>query len=118
MPQRVPISPQWRMNWRWMSVSFVISVLTEITEYISGVKESKWPGMRRLENLQTTLSAPAGGQECPSPTGLLDFHDFFFFALAHVFHLLDFVIGKFLNFFEGALFVVFRDLLVFHRFLD
>src|SRR6267378_6018876 len=34
IPQRVPISPQWRMNWRWMSDSFVISVITEITEYI------------------------------------------------------------------------------------
>src|SRR3954466_13588902 len=37
MPQRAPISPQWRMNFCWMGVRLcvvsVISVTTEITEY-------------------------------------------------------------------------------------
>jgi len=43
----------------------------------------------------------------------LNFHHFFFFGLAHVFHLLDFVVGEALDLFHGALFLVFRNLLVF-----
>src|SRR5271165_2306434 len=50
--------------------------------------------------------------------GLLDFHDFFFFGLAHLFHLFDFVVGELLDLVERALLFVFGDLLVFEGLLD
>ncbi len=43
----------------------------------------------------------------------LNLHHFFFFGLAHVFHLLDFVVRQALNFIHGAFFVIFRNLLIF-----
>ena len=40
----------------------------------------------------------------------LNLHHFFFFALAHLFHLLDFVVGQLLDFIHGPLLVVLGDL--------
>src|SRR5713101_4533919 len=48
----------------------------------------------------------------------LNLHHFLLFAFAHLFHLLDFVVGELLVFFHGALLVVFGDLFVLHRLLD
>src|ERR1700691_1746974 len=48
----------------------------------------------------------------------LDLHHFLFFAFAHLFHLLDFVIGKLLDLVDCPLFIVFGDFLVFHCLLD
>src|SRR6185437_1885250 len=48
----------------------------------------------------------------------LNGHQLFFFGRRHFLHLLDFAIRKLLNFVEGLLLVVFRDLLVFHGLLD
>src|SRR5689334_17122981 len=45
-------------------------------------------------------------------TVLLNFHHFFFFGLAHVFHLLDFVVGQLLDLPGRALVFVFSDFLI------
>src|SRR6185437_457408 len=45
-------------------------------------------------------------------------HHFFFLRLAHLFHLLDFVVGKLLGLGAGALLFVFGDLLVLQSLLD
>ena len=47
-----------------------------------------------------------------------DLHHFFLFRLAHVFHFLDFIIRKLLDFLERSFLIIFRDLLVFHGLLD
>jgi hypothetical protein len=44
---------------------------------------------------------------------LFDLHHFFLFCLAHLFHLLDLAVCELLNLIEGALLVVFGNLLVF-----
>src|ERR1035438_4200796 len=49
---------------------------------------------------------------------LLELQNFFFFGFAHLFHLLDFVVGEFLDFVERALLVVLGNFLVFQRLLD
>src|ERR1035438_194252 len=51
-------------------------------------------------------------------TPSLELQHFLFLGLAHLFHLLDFVVGELLNLVERALLVVFGDLLVLHRLLD
>src|SRR5260370_12313370 len=60
---------------------------------------------------------PTTNDQRPTPV-LFDFHDFFFFRFAHLFHLLDFVVSELLNLFHGAFFFVFSDLLVLQRFLN
>ncbi len=54
---------------------------------------------------------------CHASTGtrLLELENFFFLALAHLFHLFDFVVGKLLDFVERALLIVLGDFLVFQR---
>src|SRR6267143_3199134 len=50
--------------------------------------------------------------------GSLDLHHFLLLHLAHVFHLLDLIVGELLDLVEGPLPFVFGDLLVLHRLLD
>src|SRR5580658_10904013 len=49
------------------------------------------------------------------PWNKSNLHYFFFFPFAHFFHLLDFIVGEFLDFIHGTLFIVFCNFLVFHR---
>src|SRR6266404_472498 len=81
IPQRVPISPQWRMNWRWMSDSFVISVITEITEYIDVcqalqsrfLKSSRYGGYGGTGNLlHSNVDVDLGALRVGSPL-IIDF---------------------------------------------
>src|SRR5271154_3486009 len=49
---------------------------------------------------------------------LFNLHYFFLFPFAHLFHLLDLVIGELLDLVDGALLIVFGNFLVFHGLLD
>jgi len=47
------------------------------------------------------------GEGARAKLALLELQDFLLFYLAHLFHLLDLVVGELLDFVDGALFVVF-----------
>src|SRR3954463_5106080 len=70
----------------------------------------------------TPFSNGAGSDSFPRDNRyhsyLLQLQDFLFLRLAHLFHLLDLVVGQLLNFIEGSLLVVLSDLLVFESLLD
>src|SRR5215831_15745861 len=65
MPQRAPISPQWRMNWRCsgeMACLSDISVMTEITDRASRVVKGKRRGPDDLRaSFPELLGLLAGG---------------------------------------------------------
>ena len=69
--------------------------------------KAAWSATRTTTNSQQ----PAASSQ--RPTTLLDFHHFLLFGFAHVFHLLNFIVGKLLDFSAGTLLFVFGDLLVF-----
>src|SRR5208283_4635917 len=68
-----------------------------------------------LSTQKTGIWALATGDWVPI---LLEFQHFLLFALAHLFHLLNFVVGELLNFIECAFLVVFGNFLVLNRLLD
>src|SRR2546426_11190198 len=68
-----------------------------------------YPTSRCKQNARVPRDAPfhplaGGGTPITILLQALNFHHFFFFGLAHVFHLLDFVVGEALDLFHGALF--------------
>src|SRR5207245_1742677 len=84
------------------------------------VRDTRLRGANRTpEFRETPLFHPLAGGRTPITILLqaLNLHHFFFFGLAHVFHLLDFVVRQALNFIHGAFFVIFRNLLIFYSFL-
>jgi hypothetical protein len=69
--------------------------------------------VRVTQTCINSTSAQVGmGGRYRNETSDSDLHHFFLFALAHLFHLLDFVVGELLDLLERLLLVVFGDLLV------